>query len=81
MGASFPFVIHSKGSTKMMLGRTFARIRDGVTLLLFLTAAYSFCDAVEAPKLVEKENLRGTFHCHTVASDGHNTLEEMAAAV
>jgi len=23
---------------------------------------------------------RGTFHCHTVASDGHNTLEEMAAA-
>ena len=32
------------------------------------------------PRLIEKENLRGTFHCHTVASDGHNTLEEMAAA-
>ncbi len=32
------------------------------------------------PKLLEKENLRGTFHCHTVASDGHNSLEEMAAA-
>jgi len=32
------------------------------------------------PKLIEKENLRGTFHCHTVASDGHNTLEEMASA-
>src|SRR5689334_16766484 len=32
------------------------------------------------PKLIEKENVRGTFHCHTVASDGHNTLEEMAAA-
>src|SRR5437764_2372007 len=32
------------------------------------------------PKLLEKENLRGTFHCHTVASDGHNTLEEMAGA-
>jgi len=32
------------------------------------------------PKLLEKENLRGTFHCHTVASDGHNTLEEMATA-
>src|SRR6059058_3122653 len=31
-------------------------------------------------KLIEKENLRGTFHCHTVASDGHNTLEEMAEA-
>src|SRR6184192_662047 len=32
------------------------------------------------PKLIEKENLRGTFHCHTVASDGHNTLDEMAEA-
>jgi DNA polymerase (family X) len=32
------------------------------------------------PRLIEQDNLRGTFHCHTVASDGHNTLEEMAAA-
>ncbi len=32
------------------------------------------------PALLEKENLRGTFHCHTTASDGHNTLEEMVAA-
>ena len=32
------------------------------------------------PKLVEKENLRGTFHCHTAASDGHNSIEEMAEA-
>ena len=32
------------------------------------------------PELVEPENLRGTFHCHTTASDGHNTLEEMADA-
>ena len=32
------------------------------------------------PKLVEKENLRGTFHCHTTASDGHNSIEEMADA-
>ena len=32
------------------------------------------------PRLLEQENLRGTFHCHTVASDGHNTLEQMAAA-
>jgi DNA polymerase (family 10) len=32
------------------------------------------------PRLIEKENLRGTFHCHTVASDGHNTLAEMAEA-
>jgi len=32
------------------------------------------------PKLNEKEDLRGTFHCHTTASDGHNTLEEMSQA-
>ena len=32
------------------------------------------------PKLIEKENIRGTFHCHTTASDGRNSLEEMADA-
>ena len=32
------------------------------------------------PKLIEKENLRGAFHCHTLASDGHNSIEEMAEA-
>ena len=32
------------------------------------------------PRLLEAENLRGTFHCHTSASDGRNSLEEMAAA-
>lgn len=32
------------------------------------------------PKLVELKNLRGTFHNHTTASDGKNTLVEMAEA-
>ena len=32
------------------------------------------------PRLLEPENLRGTFHCHTSASDGRNSLEEMSAA-
>ncbi len=32
------------------------------------------------PKLIELENLRGTFHNHTNASDGRNSLEEMAEA-
>jgi DNA polymerase (family 10) len=32
------------------------------------------------PKLIELKDLRGTFHCHTVASDGRATLEEMAEA-
>jgi DNA polymerase (family 10) len=32
------------------------------------------------PKLIEYGDLTGTFHNHTRASDGHNTLEEMADA-
>jgi DNA polymerase (family X) len=34
----------------------------------------------ELPKLIELQNLRGTFHNHTNESDGHNTLQEMADA-
>ncbi len=32
------------------------------------------------PRLIEAADLRGVFHNHTTASDGHNTLAEMAAA-
>lgn len=32
------------------------------------------------PRLIEKENLRGTFHNHTRASDGAHSLAEMAQA-
>ncbi|MEI6323747.1 MAG: DNA polymerase/3'-5' exonuclease PolX [bacterium] len=32
------------------------------------------------PDLIEWSNLRGTFHCHTTASDGKNSLIEMARA-
>ena len=34
----------------------------------------------ELPHLVELADLQGAFHNHTTASDGHNTLDEMAAA-
>ena len=34
----------------------------------------------ELPRLVEAGDLRGAFHNHTTASDGRNTLAEMAAA-
>src|SRR5437762_5558878 len=36
--------------------------------------------AGKLPRLIEAQNLRGTFHCHTTASDGRSSLEEMAAA-
>jgi DNA polymerase (family 10) len=32
------------------------------------------------PELLRVEDLRGEMHCHTVASDGRNTIEEMAEA-
>lgn len=34
--------------------------------------------AGEVPRLVELTDLRGTFHCHTTASDGKASLEDMA---
>lgn len=37
-------------------------------------------EAGTLPRLIELHQLRGTFHNHTTASDGHATLEEMAAA-
>lgn len=33
------------------------------------------------PCLVNFEDLRGTFHCHTIDSDGSNTIEEIVSAV
>src|ERR1019366_5231376 len=32
------------------------------------------------PSLIELEDIRGDLHSHTVASDGRNTIDEMAAA-
>jgi DNA polymerase (family 10) len=34
----------------------------------------------ELPRLVEYDDIRGVFHNHTVASDGHNSLAEMTGA-
>jgi len=36
--------------------------------------------AGKLPKLVELSDLKGDLHAHTKATDGHNTLREMAAA-
>ena len=32
------------------------------------------------PELIELEDIRGELHCHTTASDGRNTIEQMAEA-
>jgi DNA polymerase (family 10) len=37
-------------------------------------------EASGLPRLIEIEDIRGDLHSHTIASDGHNTIEEMASA-
>jgi DNA polymerase (family X) len=37
-------------------------------------------DGEGLPVLIEESDIRGDLHCHTVASDGHHTIEEMALA-
>jgi DNA polymerase (family 10) len=81
-----------KGSTTAASAARTSRVRDEAELYRALDLDFippelrENCGEFEAaerhslPKLIEKENLRGTFHCHTTASDGHNSLEEMAEA-
>ncbi len=40
----------------------------------------SGADGAGLPRLIELGDIRGDLHCHTTASDGHNTIEEMALA-
>lgn len=37
-------------------------------------------DGEGLPKLIEEQDIKGDLHCHTVASDGHASIEEMASA-
>ena len=41
---------------------------------------FALAEADKMPKLIELDDLTGTFHCHTDWSDGANTLEQMAQA-
>jgi DNA polymerase (family X) len=44
-------------------------------------ADFALADGERAlPRLIELEDIRGDLHSHTVASDGHNTIGEMADA-
>jgi DNA polymerase (family X) len=82
----------ASGTRKKKSRTKIPRLRDEVELYRALGLDFippelrENCGEFEAaekhslPQLIVRENLRGTFHCHTVASDGHNTLEEMAQA-
>jgi DNA polymerase (family 10) len=45
-----------------------------------LDAARLDAEAEGLPRLITLADIRGDLHSHTVASDGHNTIEEMALA-
>ncbi|MBU6178238.1 MAG: DNA polymerase/3'-5' exonuclease PolX [Verrucomicrobia bacterium] len=74
-GADEPPVFESEAQLHRFLGLDFIppELREN-------TGEIDAAAAGELPRLIELENLRGTFHNHTVASDGRNTLEEMAGA-
>jgi DNA polymerase (family 10) len=74
-GAEEPPVFESEAQIHRFLGLDFIppELREN-------TGEIDAAAAGELPRLIELENLRGTFHNHTVASDGKNTLEEMAGA-
>ncbi|MFO0813022.1 MAG: DNA polymerase/3'-5' exonuclease PolX [Gemmatales bacterium] len=44
------------------------------------TGEIAAAEAKKLPELIEYDDLVGTLHCHTIASDGAHTLEEMALA-
>jgi DNA polymerase (family 10) len=41
---------------------------------------FAWAEAGELPRLIELSDIRGDLHMHTLATDGINTIEEMAAA-
>jgi len=43
-------------------------------------AAARLAGGAGLPRLLELDDVKGDLHCHTVASDGRNTVEEMALA-
>jgi DNA polymerase (family 10) len=45
-----------------------------------LHAAAEMGDGDGLPELITQQDIRGDLHCHTVASDGRSTVEEMALA-
>jgi DNA polymerase (family 10) len=44
------------------------------------TGEIEFAHTQSIPRLIDYEDIKGVFHCHTTASDGLNTLEQMVDA-
>ena len=74
-GAEPPPAIHDETALYKSLGLDFIppELRED-------KGEVAAAEAGTLPNLIEWSNLRGTFHCHTTASDGKNSLIEMARA-
>ena len=73
-------------STKRIAGRTEADVYRSVGLPYIAPELRENRGEIEAaaagslPMLIELADLKGDLHCHTTATDGHNTIREMAFA-
>lgn len=67
--------VHSEGDLYQALGLSYVEpeLRED-------RGEFAAAEKGDLPALISLENLRGTFHCHTTASDGHASLDEMADA-
>jgi DNA polymerase (family 10) len=71
---------------KQVAGRTEASVYQALDLPLIPSELRENRGEIEAaaesrlPQLIERKDLKGDLHIHTAASDGHNSLEEMARA-
>jgi len=80
------FKIGKGGAEKRVAGETEASVFESVGLPLIPPELREDSGEIEAarrgelPKLVELRDLRGDLHAHTKATDGRNTLKEMALA-
>ena len=66
--------IHTEAALFARLGLAFVppELREGL-------GEIEAAEADKLPVLIEEGDVRGVFHNHTTASDGHNTLDEMTA--
>lgn len=82
----YPVDQEGNETSKSIAGRTEAEVYEAMDLPCFppelreARQEFAWAAAGEMPKLIELADIRGDLHMHTSATDGKNTIREMAAA-